>query len=160
MGRDNPSLRASVRALGTDPVSSTQEQPGSVASSGPPQVLTLHLSDSTIKFPVEPSAALELKQATVRVFDLFKEKETWERPRRLDSVKLVMASSSGNALAGQGALEVSFLVNPNAYPTAFQAKVLFGVKDPGTGVEIATEVPLAKFKQDLDDYLKRASLSV
>ena len=123
-------------------------------------MLTLHLSDSTIKFPVEPSAALELKQATVRVFDLFKEKETWERPRRLDSVKLVMASSSGNALAGQGALEVSFLVNPNAYPNAFQAKVLFGVKDPGTGVEIATEVPLAKFKQDLDDFLKRASLSV
>ena len=31
LGRDNPSLRASVRALGTDPVSSTQEQPGALS---------------------------------------------------------------------------------------------------------------------------------
>lgn len=111
------------------------------------KVLTLHLSDSTIKFPVDSSGVLELKQATLRVFDLFKEKETWERPRRLDTVKAQIDTETR--------LRLSVLVNPNAYPTAFQAKVLFSLKDLGeTGIEVATEIPLSKFKQDVDDYLK------
>ena len=54
---------------------------------------------------------------------------------------------------GEG-LQLTLLANPNASPTAFQAKVLFGLKDHHTGIQINTEIPLHKFKQDLDEYLK------
>ncbi len=51
-------------------------------------MLTLHLSDSTLRVPLDLPQALEMKQATLQVFEAFKEKETWERPRKLDSTKI------------------------------------------------------------------------
>jgi len=120
-------------------------------------LLTLHVGDSTMKFPVDNAAAHELKQATLKVFDLFKEKETWERPRRLDNVKLKLRTRTSSEILRQdddaeGSLEVSFFVNPNAHPTVFQAKVLFGLKDNTSGIQVSTEIPLSKFKQDLDAF--------
>ena len=60
----------------------------SESGGGGSKILTLHLSDSTLKLPLDLPHALEMKQATLRVFESFKEKETWERPRKLDSTKL------------------------------------------------------------------------
>mmetsp|Transcript_9860 Transcript_9860/g.24594 ORF Transcript_9860/g.24594 Transcript_9860/m.24594 type:complete len:193 (+) Transcript_9860:164-742(+) len=120
--------------------------PGSSESGGGgSKILTLHLSDSTLKLPLDLPHALEMKQATLRVFESFKEKETWERPRKLDSTKLSVSS---------GTTEIGLLCNPNAYPTAFQAKVLVKMSERASGIELTTEVPLSKFKNDLDDFLK------
>ena len=119
--------------------------------------LKLHLSDSTITIPLESALVAEMKEATLKVFDLFKEKETWERPRRLDQVKVKLSSNSQAATttsATTTTTEISLFVNPNAYATAFQAKVLFGLKALESGIEITTEIPLSKFKEDVDDFLK------
>ncbi len=56
-----------------------------------------------------------------------------------------------------GTTEIGLLCNPNAYPTAFQAKVLVKMSERSSGIELTTEVPLSKFKQDLDDFLKTAA---
>ena len=122
------------------------------ASSNACKSLKLHLSDSTITLPLEEALAVEMKEATLKVFDLFKEKETWDRPRRLDQVKVKLVSSTSSA--NTTTTEISLFVNPNAYATAFQAKVLFGLKAPESGIEITTEIPLSKFKEDVDDFLK------
>jgi len=97
-----------------------------------------------------------MKEATLKVFDLFKEKETWERPRRLDQVKVKLSSTSQETTNATTSTttEISLFVNPNAYATAFQAKVLFSLKALESGIEITTEIPLSKFKEDVDDFLK------
>mmetsp|Transcript_13628 Transcript_13628/g.26113 ORF Transcript_13628/g.26113 Transcript_13628/m.26113 type:complete len:155 (+) Transcript_13628:564-1028(+) len=116
--------------------------------------LTLHLSDgSTLKVQLEPLHVVEMKQATLKFFDLFKEKETWERPRRLDQIKVNLKSGGDHDRAS---LEMRLFMNPNAYPTAFQAKVLFNLKHSGgNGVEVSTEIPLSKFSESLDLYLSQ-----
>merc|ERR1711977_251440 len=116
--------------------------------------LTLHLSDgSTLKVQLEPLHVVEMKQATLKFFDLFKEKETWERPRRLDQIKVNLKSGGDHDRAS---LEMHLFMNPNAYPTAFQAKVLFNLKHSGgNGVEVSTEIPLSKFSESLDLYLSQ-----
>ena len=114
------------------------------------KILKLHLSDSTISIPLESASVLEMKQATLKVFELFKEKETWERPRRLDQIKMKLSTSDES-------IQISLFVNPNAYATAFQAKVLFGLKSVESGIELTTEIPLSKFKDDVDNFLKSTS---
>mmetsp|Transcript_3019 Transcript_3019/g.7367 ORF Transcript_3019/g.7367 Transcript_3019/m.7367 type:complete len:209 (-) Transcript_3019:422-1048(-) len=118
----------------------------SVSVSDDPQ-LVLHLGPTTLNFTLHAEDAHRLIDALKRIIEVFKEKENMTRPKRLDDVKLRIESGQ------EGGISLDLYCNPNAHPTAFQAKALLTVRS-GT-LKVASEVQLSGLKADLEEYARK-----
>jgi len=109
--------------------------------------LVLHLGPTTLNFTLHAEDAHRLIDALKRIIEVFKEKENMTRPKRLDDVKLRIESGQ------EGGISLDLYCNPNAHPTAFQAKALLTVRS-GT-LKVASEVQLSGLKADLEEYARK-----
>ena len=109
------------------------------SNTGSKASVTLQLGGgTTLSFPVNADEASRARGAVRHIFDIFKEKEALERPRRMEDVKFTLAGD-------EGAFALQLYCNPNAHPSAFQAKVLVSFKSEG-GVTMTSEAPLSSLR--------------
>lgn len=84
-----------------------------------------------------PCLTQRLEDALKALLAEFAAKETWERPRRL----ALMEFAGG---------DLTVVCNPNAYPTAFQAKALITFQSHG--VQVTGEGGLSALRQDVEAF--------
>jgi hypothetical protein len=106
----------------------------------------LHVGETTISIPLPNDKAQELSAAIQEIMTTFAEKQKAERPKRWESMEYRL-----NDTGPVEKLEV--ICNPNAYSTAFEAKVLITLVIVG-GVKVVTEGKLSAVKADVETYLK------
>ncbi|CAL5220511.1 g2543 [Coccomyxa viridis] len=111
--------------------------------------LSLHINETTVSFPLETSKAQEITSALNELLQTFKDKQAAERPKRWKPMEF---RHKGN---GEGELALlELFCNPNAYSTAFDAKILVTMKTAG-GISVTTEGRLSAIKSDIDAFAEQ-----
>ncbi|KAK9904865.1 hypothetical protein WJX75_004243 [Coccomyxa subellipsoidea] len=118
------------------------------ASSG--TTLDLHVNDTTISFPFAEAQAKEVSAAINGLLQTFAAKQSAERPKRWQSMEYRYKGSGEQDPVAQ----LELFCNPNAYSTAFDARVLVTLKAAG-GVAVTTEGRLSALKADVENFLDR-----
>eukprot|EP01026_Neomeris_dumetosa_P057569 TRINITY_DN5302_c0_g1_i5.p2 TRINITY_DN5302_c0_g1~~TRINITY_DN5302_c0_g1_i5.p2 ORF type:complete len:165 (-),score=14.80 TRINITY_DN5302_c0_g1_i5:216-677(-) len=111
-------------------------------ATGDPVVLSI--GPTTLQLPLTPSQLQEVSVSLESLIKTFQEKAEAKRPKRWESTEYRYTGAEGEELQY---LEV--FCNPNAYQTAFDAKVLVTLKTQG-GINLTTEMMFSSFKQSLD----------
>ncbi|GIL52862.1 hypothetical protein Vafri_8631 [Volvox africanus] len=106
--------------------------------------LLLHAGDTTMSVPFTTEGAQQLQEAFQKLFQTFAEKQKAQRPKRWDMMEWRHTNE-----------DIGFEVfcNPNAYTTAFDAKLLITLGSRG-GLTVTTEARLSAITSDLDNYLQ------
>ncbi|CAL8464353.1 g3888 [Coccomyxa elongata] len=114
--------------------------------------IDLHVNETTITFPLAEAQAKEIVAAINSLLQTFAAKQAAERPKRWQSMEYrYKGSGEGDPVA-----LLELFCNPNAYSTAFDARVLVTLKAVG-GVSVTTEGRLSAFKADIDNFLDQPS---
>lgn len=114
---------------------------------GTTSTLSLHVGDTTIALPFGRDQAQQLSDAFVALFQTFAAKQKAERPKRWDMMEVRFVGQAPQELA-----HFEAFCNPNAYTTAFDAKVLLTIQTHD-GVKVTTEARLSAIKADVDAFL-------
>eukprot|EP00210_Caulerpa_lentillifera_P003351 g3197.t1 len=112
--------------------------------------LTLHLGESTIEVPFSVDEARNLGRSFNGLLQTFKDKQEAEAPKKFDimTYKFEEEAPKDDSL---DSLEV--MCNPNAFPSAFEAKLLVSLK-ARNGIKISGESHLSQMKSDLQIFLR------
>eukprot|EP00877_Chromochloris_zofingiensis_P005412 jgi/Chrzof1/14872/Cz09g19030.t1 len=114
--------------------------------------LSLHVGETTITVPFAAEQAQQLTAGFNKLLQTFSDKQKAERPKRWEMMEVKFKGDST-----KGELEyMELFCNPNAYPTAFDAKLLITIRGSG-GIQVTTEGRLSAIKSDLDAFLSQAS---
>jgi hypothetical protein len=116
------------------------------ASADPPVTapLRLHSGETTIAIPFDQDRAAQLDKAFNGLMATFAEKAQATRPRRWDSLELVLFGDDGTQL--------DVFCNPNSASSVVDAKVLVTLA-AASGVQVTTEARLTALRNDLDAFL-------
>ncbi|GIL83222.1 hypothetical protein Vretimale_11270 [Volvox reticuliferus] len=106
--------------------------------------LVLHAGDTTMTVPFTTEGAHQLQEAFQKLFQTFAEKQKAQRPKRWDMMEWRHTSED---------IGIEVFCNPNAYTTAFDAKLLITLGSRG-GLTVTTEARLSAIASDLDNYLQ------
>jgi len=122
----------------------------SVAAAAAGQPLSFHIGETTVSFPLSKEQAGKLSESVKSLLETFAAKQKAERPKRWDMMEYRLR---GEEAASVGLQNLEVMCNPNAYATAFDAKVLITVSTTA-GVKVTTEGRLSNLKQDVDAFLE------
>lgn len=129
----------------------TRQRPQLRCSASAGQPLSIHVGETTVNVPVTKEQAAQLRESVQSLLKTFAEKQKAERPKRWDMMEYRL---SGEEAAAVGLRLLEVMCNPNAYTTAFDAKVLITVATTA-GVKITTEGRVSSLKQDVEAYLEQ-----
>ncbi|KAL3143063.1 hypothetical protein ABBQ38_003338 [Trebouxia sp. C0009 RCD-2024] len=115
--------------------------------------LTFNIAETSVTFPFQKEQAQQLSNAITTLIQTFAAKQKAERPRRWDLMEYKYKEDEGNGAEGVEYLEV--VCNPNAYATAFDAKVLITIRS-SQGLKVTTEGRLSNLKGDVDTFLEKS----
>jgi hypothetical protein len=110
--------------------------------------LSLHVGETTVQVPFAKASAEDLNATLLALLKTFSEKQQAERPKRWDAMEYKFKGSA----PGEDLEYFEVFCNPNAYTSAFDAKVLVTIRSRD-GISVTTEGRLSNFKADLDNYL-------
>eukprot|EP00775_Hariotina_reticulata_P009426 gene9426-9592_t len=102
--------------------------------------------------PFTPTQAQKLDAALAKLLQTFSDKQAAKRPKRWDMMEVRFAETE----AGEGIELFEVFCNPNAYATAFDAKLLITVNAKG-GLRVMGEGRLSAVKADLDVFTQNNS---
>ncbi|KAL3138397.1 hypothetical protein ABBQ32_006197 [Trebouxia sp. C0010 RCD-2024] len=115
--------------------------------------LTFNIAETSVTFPFHKEQAQQLSNAITTLIQTFAAKQKAERPRRWDLMEYKYKEDESNGAEGVEYLEV--VCNPNAYATAFDAKVLITIRS-SQGLKVTTEGRLSNLKGDVDTFLEKS----
>jgi len=107
--------------------------------------LVLHLGQSTVELPFSPDEARNLGRSFNALLQTFKDKQESPRPQKWEIMEYVYQGEDGVER-----FEVT--CNPNAFPTAFDAKLMVDLR-AANGIRFAGEGELSQIKSDLADFI-------
>lgn len=107
--------------------------------------LDLHAGDATISLPFSHEQGKQLSAAIQGIMETFAAKQQAARPKRWDCMDFQVSPDHVECL--------EIVCNPNAYSTAFEAKVFITLKLNG-GVKLVTEGKLSAMKADVELFLE------
>ncbi|EIE18703.1 hypothetical protein COCSUDRAFT_60012 [Coccomyxa subellipsoidea C-169] len=110
--------------------------------------LDLHVNETTISFPFAEAQARDVSTAINGLLQTFAAKQAAERPKRWQAMEYRYKGAGEDDPVAQ----LELFCNPNAYSTAFDARVLVTLKAAG-GVAVTTEGRLSALKADIENFL-------
>lgn len=113
--------------------------------------LVLHLGESTLELPFSVAEARNLGRSFNGLLQTFKDKQETEKPQKWDRMNYTYQATKEVA-DGISFLEVA--CNPNAFPSAFDAKLLVSLKAQ-SGIKITGEANLSQVKSDLQGFIAK-----
>ncbi|KAA6429857.1 MAG: hypothetical protein FRX49_00289 [Trebouxia sp. A1-2] len=112
--------------------------------------LTFNIAETSITFPFDKDQARQLSSSITELIQTFAAKQKAERPKRWKMMEYKYQNGDGHSNKGLEFFEV--VCNPNAYATAFDAKVLITMRS-SQGLKVTTEGRLSNLKGDVDTFL-------
>lgn len=126
-------------------------RPRSVCLNAAPKRLQLHVGETTLDVPFSVDKAQQLQGAFQQLLQSFADKQKATRPKRWDMMEVHFAGAPQSAEPQRFEL----FCNPNAYSTAFEAKMLITLESRD-GLRVTTEARLSAIKSDVDAFLHDA----
>lgn len=109
----------------------------------------LHLGESTVELPFSPAEARNLGRSFNGLLQTFKDKQEAAEPRKWE-----MMSYTYDAQETEGVTFLQVMCNPNAFPSAFDAKLMVTIQSE-SGMKITGEAHLSQTKSDLQTFISQ-----
>ena len=101
--------------------------------------------------PFSPAEAKNLGRSFNGLLQTFKDKKEAETPQRWEPMNYRYEASGGSS---DGVSMIEVMCNPNAFQTAFEAKLMVSVQSQ-TGLKFSGEAFLSNVKTDLQEFIAK-----
>lgn len=112
--------------------------------------MVLHLGESTLEVPFSVPEAKNLGRSFNGLLQTFKDKQEAEQPKKWDNMAYIFEDQN----TSEGVSKFEVVCNPNAFPSAFDAKLLISLQT-NNGIKVTGEAYLSQLKADLQNFIQQ-----